>query len=76
MRQGRRGGMHWERGNMVESFWMRGALVGRQGAVRGVVLVVRWAVWVVIKGDGEGLVGAGWVVRWGSGSMEERVQSD
>lgn len=69
--------MHWERGNMVVSFWMRGALVGRQGAVRGVVLVVRWAVWVVIKGDGEGLVGAGWwVVRWGSGSMEERVQSD
>ena len=62
---------------MVESFWMRGALVGRQGAVRGEVLVVQGAVWVVIKGDGEGLVGAGWwVVRWGSGSMEERVQSD
>ena len=62
---------------MVVSFWMRGALVGRQGAVRGVVLVVRWAVWVVIKGDGEGLVRGGWwVLRWGSGSMEERVQSD
>ena len=49
--------MHWDM-----SFWMRGALVWRQGAVRGVVLMVRGAVWVVIKGDGEGLVGGGWWV--------------
>ena len=53
MRQGRRGGMQWDRCDMMMSFWMRWALVGRQGVV---------VVWEVIKGDGEGLVGSGWWV--------------
>ena len=55
--------MHWDRGYMMMSFWVRGALIGRQGVVMGMVLVVRGAVWVGIKGDGEGLMGGGWVVR-------------
>ena len=55
--------MHWNRGNMMTSFWVRGALVGRQGVVRGVVLVVRRSVWVGIKGDGERLMWGGRVVR-------------
>ena len=46
------------RGNMMMSFWVRWALVGRQGVVMGMVLVV----WVRIKGDGEGLMGGGRVV--------------
>ena len=63
VRKGRSRGMHWDRGNMMMSFWVRWALVGRQGVVMGMVLVVRGAVWVGIKGDGEGLMGGGWVVR-------------
>ena len=41
------------RGNMM-TLRMRWALVGRQR-----VVVVRGGVWVVIKGDGNGMVGSG-----------------